>query len=402
MNPALKHLPCGTLLCLLFLCSPAAEISKQPPLPPDVPMNQDAGRGGLLIVKLRLESGGELPFILDTGSSMTILDKSLESKLGRRLDAADSFFFGVETESQLYDAPTLYLGNTPLKTTGNEVAVVDFKQLQIVNSGQPVMGLLGIDILRHYCLQLDFKAGRIRFLDVDHVNKKDWGKPFPLTDIGDGCLCVSANLAGVQGSASLIDSGNNLDGWLLPELFQRWTNQAIHPGNGEVRYPDGAFGGETYPYNIHTHRLALPSYNGDSHLLLNGIGIHFLARHLVTFDFPKRTMYLKRTSALPLFPKGSDPALRLLKNLKQKDQVPGWPKRDKAPAYFDAFGSVLGHYDASGDPDFNSIVCFLLKDGDSSVYHYTIVRDSKDSPWRLQKASRTDRSGQVIQDYPLK
>lgn len=402
MRAILKHLTCSTLLCLLLWRSPAAGLSIQPPLPADVAMNQDAGRGGLLVVKLRLESGGELPFIVDTGSSITILDKSLEPKLGRRLDTADSFFFGVETESQLYAAPTLYLGNTPLNTTGNEVAVVDFKQLQIVNSGQPVMGLLGIDILRHYCLQLDFKAGRIHFLDGDHVNKKDWGKPFSLTDIGDGCLCVNANLAGVQGSGSLIDSGNNLDGWLLPELFQRWTNQAIQPRDGEVRYPDGAFGGETYLYNIHTHRLAPGPNNGDSHLLLNGIGIHFLARHLVTFDFPKRTMYLKRTSALPLLPKGSAAALRLLKNLKQKNQVPGWPKHDNASAYLDAFGSVLGPCNAFGVPDFNSIVCFLLKDGDSSVYHYTIARDSKDSPWRLQKASRTNRSGQVIQEYSVR
>ena len=34
--------------------------------------------------------------------------------------------------------------------------------------------------------------------------------------------------------------------------------------------------------------------------LLNLIGLQFLARHLVTFNFPKRIMYLKRTSVGPL------------------------------------------------------------------------------------------------------
>ncbi len=32
----------------------------------------------------------------------------------------------------------------------------------------------------------------------------------------------------------------------------------------------------------------------------NTIGLRFLARHLVTFNFPKRMMYLKRTSVGPL------------------------------------------------------------------------------------------------------
>jgi hypothetical protein len=50
-------------------------------------------------------------------------------------------------------------------------------------------------------------------------------------------------------------------------------------------------GGDTYP-DIYL--------NGDGKY--NGIGLRFLARHLVTFDFPKRTMYLKRTSIGPLTP----------------------------------------------------------------------------------------------------
>ena len=49
-------------------------------------MNQDAGRGGILIVTLRLESGEKLPFIVDTGCQVTVFDKSLEGKLGKRFD----------------------------------------------------------------------------------------------------------------------------------------------------------------------------------------------------------------------------------------------------------------------------------------------------------------------------
>ena len=51
----------------------------------------------------------------------------------------------------------------------------------------------------------------------------------------------------------------------------------------------GEFGGERYP------DLHITGNNDD-----NTIGLRFLARHLVTFDFPKQTMYLKRVSVGPL------------------------------------------------------------------------------------------------------
>ena len=47
-------------------------------------------------------------------------------------------------------------------------------------------------------------------------------------------------------------------------------------------------------------------WNGQSYTNLlighgvNSIGLRFLARHLVTFDFPNRTLYLKKTTGDPL------------------------------------------------------------------------------------------------------
>jgi hypothetical protein len=44
--------------------------------------------------------------------------------------------------------------------------------------GQPIMGILGFDVLQHYCIQLDFSARKLRFMDGDHANKHHWGKAF--------------------------------------------------------------------------------------------------------------------------------------------------------------------------------------------------------------------------------
>jgi hypothetical protein len=87
MRTLLKPRAFGVLVSLLLLCSCATGKPTRSQLPADVAFNKDAGRGGWLFVTLRLESGEELPFLLDTGAPWTFFDKSREPKLGKRLDS---------------------------------------------------------------------------------------------------------------------------------------------------------------------------------------------------------------------------------------------------------------------------------------------------------------------------
>jgi hypothetical protein len=377
----------GIFLCLSLLCSCATEKSIHTQLPSDVVMNSNAGCGGQLFVTLRLESGERVLFGVDTGAFCTVFDKSLESKLGNRVHDWNLVSWGVKEDSGVYAAPRLYLGNTQLMMTGTNILIFDCKK-----RSPELQGILGMDVLEHYCIQLDFAAGKLRFLDDEHADKRSWGKPFPLTNIGDGCFSIGENLAGVKGAGSLIDTGCNYDGWLTSQLFQQWTNQAILPTGDEARYPNAVLAGEHYPDFLHLHRLdgELTS-SGDLHMKANGIGLHFLSRHLVTFDFPKQTMYLKRTSIGPLFPEGSTAALALLKDLKKKGQVPGWAKNDNQAYSLEAFSY----------PDPQSLILSLVKDGNSSIYKYTVTQISEASPWKLQKAWRTDQAGSTVEEYSL-
>ena len=68
-KPIRKPQKLGPLLGLLVLCSCAttpdsSSTIRAGKLPADVKMNQNAGRGRLLIVPVRLESGEELPFVV--------------------------------------------------------------------------------------------------------------------------------------------------------------------------------------------------------------------------------------------------------------------------------------------------------------------------------------------------
>jgi hypothetical protein len=385
----------GIFLGLLLLCSCATQNSIHSQLPATVAMNKDAGREGLLMVVVRMANGEKLPLVLDTGAPITAFDKSLEPKLGRRLGTGMLRNFGVKQDVGVYAAPKLYLGNVPLQTDGTNV--ITFDRQKMADQGWQslkVMGVLGMDVLRNYCIQLDFAAGKMRFLDDEHADKTKWGEPFPLTDIGDGCFTINENLAGVKSLGSVIDTGCDNSGWLQPALFQQWTNRESSA--------DGTLGGEIYR-DLDLRVLDAKSLaSDDTHIKFNGIGLRVLAENLVTLDFPNRTMYLKRTSDWPLATRdlevvmksAAKSSMQSLEQLLKTDQLPGGTKGDHGK-------TTAFHFNHVPSPYLDTATWDALKNGDSSIYHYAFTRTAKNGPWKLQKAWRTDQIGHTIEKYPL-
>lgn len=386
------------VLGLMFLASCATENSIHPRLPADVTMNKNAGRGDMLVVTLRLGDGEKLPFLVDSGSPWTLFDKSLEPKLGKRLDTGIFWNFGARQDLGVYPAPKLYLGNV-LLMTGTNVGTYDPRRLK--SHGKLFfMGILGMDVLGHYCVQLDFIAARMRFLNDQLADKTDWGQPFPLNELGHGCFYINENLVGVKGSGSEIDTGCDFSGWLTPELFQQWTNHAQLPAPSETRSPDGVLGGEIY-HDLDLHGTDESSaLRNDVGVAFNGIGLRVLSQNLVTLDFPEQTLYLKRISEAALPDKDlqktatveGKSAMKFLIRLAAKNQLPGWQHNDK-PA------SETAHF-IFQIPD---SVTFdqVQKKGDPAIYHYQVSRPSKEHLWKLERAWRTDAGGRVVQEYAV-
>jgi hypothetical protein len=294
------------LLSLLLLCSRATADSIHPQLPADVTMNQGAGRGSWLIVALRLESGEELPFMVDTGSPITLLDESLQPKLGKRLETMTfSSPAGGKQESGVYPAPKLHLGSA-LLTTDSYIATYSCKQLS-ARAHQRIMGILGMDCLRHYCVQLDFHDGEMRFLASDHLNTAELGNAFPLSFSNKGqnlplvlsssgqndCIPFIQHVGLLGGTIinSFIDTADNVDGAVEKGVIKgHYITRFVHwlIKSRAVRLRKCVWDGQTYTnLKVQTRPDA------------NRLGLSFLARHLVTFDFPNQTMYLKQTSIGP-------------------------------------------------------------------------------------------------------
>ena len=403
---------------LMFLCSCATQDSIRPALPAETFFNKEAGRDQRIYLTLHLEDGKELLFIADTGASDTVLDKSLEPVLGKCLGTRKIHWYGTATNANAYHAPKLYLGST-LLLTGNRIYTDDLSRFSF---DRPfIMGILGMDCLRHYCIQLDLVANRIRFLDPDHPGNQNPDEKFPLAlSFYDGTPRIHANFFGQSYAVFMVDTGCPVDAALKPKLFEQESQKLKEQTPGQVNFSKQLkpSTGEASA-DLLTHQVFFPGiiFGGEActNFILgdcpngNILGLRFLSRHLATLDFPKRTMRLQHSRVesfaaftveaekfLPNFSSSAMEANKFVSNLKEQGQLPGWSK--------DEYGEVAFPWPFNETaPEIYPIsrTFIATKKNNVSKYHYIVVRASKDGAWKLQRAWRTDAGGHILDEYPV-
>lgn len=297
--------------CLLLLSSCA---SQQLSIPAATAMINWTNSSSMLCVKICLEDGEEILFSVDTGCAHTILDKSLEPKLGRAIGRTKSkFVFRDRVTAKTFRAPKLFLGGTRLMT-GSRILTDNLRPLF---GDRPVYGILGMDCLRHYCIQLDFAGRNLRFLEPDDLNAGELGKPFPLIlrntsltrfgevtlPTGDGARAFTdASLFEEEDVRFWLDTGfsGSADFMLNPGLFKRTIRQ--HPKDSitifSVTNNIGVSGAASFPTMSFAGEANRRVVVGELSRRLSGfegwIGSRFLSRYLVTMNFPRKTLYLRQ------------------------------------------------------------------------------------------------------------
>jgi hypothetical protein len=379
---------------LLLIYSHAIAYVGQPQLPGDVTIDKKTGYGEHLSVTVRLADGEELPLDVDTGSPITILDESLKSQLGKRLGTVKTMDWGTKEKCGIYAAPKLYLGNT-LLMTGSQVLTCNFKKLLPKNGP---MGILGMDCLEHYCIQLDFAAGKMRFLDPAQMDASRLGDAFPMvfSSIGQGntnffrTYIRHAGLIGDQGDSLLIDTGLDIDGALAPEIIEEQEMQL--KGNGIKRLDKTTwyFRGCVWDGQTYTNLMVNEAKSFVAGKEANVMGLRFLARHLVTLDFPDRMMYLQQQSVGPL------PDDNFVEDDEQVNSlnIAG----DKLPVDIEArLNAVLDKQSLPMRFKWFGGTITIKKPGDTISYHYTVHKSH--GLWKLERAWSTDPYGNTIKAY---
>jgi predicted aspartyl protease len=115
-------------------------------------------RDHIVLVKASVGSLRNLVFVVDTGTTRTVLDLAVVRKLGLAGTADRITVFDREMAAERVLLPALHAG--PLQASDIPVLATDFAPLARALGLRPA-GILGMDVLGQACLRIDFRERKL-------------------------------------------------------------------------------------------------------------------------------------------------------------------------------------------------------------------------------------------------
>ncbi|WP_010585905.1 aspartyl protease family protein [Schlesneria paludicola] len=247
--------------------------------------------GRMILLPIEME-GRVLQFLLDTGACRTGFDLSLRDTLGTTVGRQRLQTPAGITNVETFHWPKISLNGQSLKSDLN-VVCVDLTDLRQASSKQ-IDGVLGMDILRSQRLTIDFDRGTLTFMDSLLQPRSRLGTRLALGFFESGVPYLTGSVGDIHPERFLIDTGAQGNS-LNPELFDRLVEkQHLRAGGpfSSVTVAGPVQGGRGYLDHlaigpIHHEGLRMSRVGPSS------IGLRYLSRYRVTFDFPDRAVYLR-------------------------------------------------------------------------------------------------------------
>ena len=307
MNPIVAVLP---LLMALLVSSCASR--PVAPQPGETAMVDWTSPSANLCVKLAFEDGEEVLCEIDTGGPMMALDRSLEPRLGQKTGTGTmTWAFREPHEVRVFPAPKLFLNGTRIWSSP-EAFTEELTTLH--GDDYEARCVVGMDTLRHYCMQLDFAEKKVRMLDPEQLDVARLGRSlaldlrsprsffgaFPWNRAKGAITFADAGFFPGEEERFLIDTGftgGNMEVMLTSKLFRRTISLQrpdwiLTPTNSPLYSRVAGF--SQLPFMGHIHRDVVVGELREPQGAFEGwIGARFLSRYLVTLNFPKKMLYLK-------------------------------------------------------------------------------------------------------------
>ncbi len=235
-------------------------------------------------------------FIIDTGCDDIIYDVSFRSVLGKPKKTVTASTDAGSVKLESFDAPEIFLGKLSLQTT-SDVSLFDLSKLRKY-SGCDVYGIIGMSFLKHHVLRIDFDKGEVHFLKSPGFKP---GKAYCLS-FQNGVPSVETIIPGCEGKEKfIIDTGadTNFSGNMRFDLYKLLKKNQIAT-NLSLSHNTMTLGGAViekdfllniFSFGPFSHRDLIFSSNQKCD---NVLGLGYLSRYIVTFDFPNQTMYLHK------------------------------------------------------------------------------------------------------------
>jgi hypothetical protein len=233
---------------------------------------------------------------LDTGCTFSIYDSSLP--LGEATAKEVMTTPNGPVTVWKHRPPKVMLGDLALHDKGADFVIgYDFTKVRQV-SGEPIFGMIGMDFLRQPVVQIDFDAGEVRLL---HTADDSCGQAFALDFTPEKLPTVKLKVPEVGDRPFLLDTGyvGLNSGDFDHELFDHVVDKKHFKVVGSTLAETAA--GTDSSRLAQGKALTLGDFTVANAIVgesdWNILGLRFLARFLVTFDFPSAKLYLKKGKA---------------------------------------------------------------------------------------------------------
>jgi hypothetical protein len=236
--------------------------------------------------------GSEYWFLLDTGSSFTIFDSSFRYDLGEPTGKIIIRTPRNEMTADMYNAPQAMFGEINMKSCAG-VLCLDLEQSGYAD-GKKIKGIIGMNFLRKYMLQIDFDTDMLYIFMPVQGEQLKWGQSCDLTFPTGGLPHVKGMVFFDIPVEFLVDTGHSGTGSLEEKVFQQILSQK------KAKTIEATFitmGGTIKEREARINDLAIGELRYRdlifSELDSSILGLEFLARHNVIFDFLNKRMYLE-------------------------------------------------------------------------------------------------------------
>jgi predicted aspartyl protease len=245
-------------------------------------------RGFLVVAEGQF--GGELTrrnFIIDTGTSPSILNIGVAHHLGLPLTQAKLSAIGRESETFAATVPKIRLG--PIQAISVSVLVTDLSSVER-DLNVPIAGILGMDILGKSSFRLDYGNQRIEFGEVAPVGipiNLSTGADLPIAEIKVGGKLL--RLLVDTGSDSLVFFGSRSDAEISPN-----TANSLLQGNSVANaVPVRAASSLEFELSGQHFRQNAYFVPGSEEPLFDGLlSVRSMGFRVLSLDANRRVVYL--------------------------------------------------------------------------------------------------------------
>jgi hypothetical protein len=243
--------------------------------------------------------GRTLCFIVDSGSTISGVDVRYIHYLGEQIeDLQTSAMNAAGPRLAIYHCPDGTVADIPIHI--NSIAVMNLAVIGKI-SGSPCDGVLGMDFLRQNVIAIDLDKDIMTISNEISDETRSGELAIPLRSIRGQHVAVDATVNQVK-TQLMIDTG---DSGSMSLNSTDW-NQVFATGQTKIHtiLAGGASGDPMRISAARINSLKISSrYYGNLVATLvknpaapSTLGLKFLRRHIVTFDFANQTLYLRPSS----------------------------------------------------------------------------------------------------------